>query len=1050
MAFSDPISTSAPGYANKANLVTQPSASTWWGPNITFPYPTNSWFMDFVLPSTTDIINAGMDRRTSVWPYMIRAQDDGVAFNKPFIRKYPDGRTLRNEHQINYDATATNWGWTSDQSPAIWRYLDLTFKSTETITSRYLDRFDQLTATLKWNVDGTHYMEAPIVKGMPYVTMRYTALTPKFETNNTDYHSIATVNGSAPSGTVSGTKFTLTINRPYLGSGAKETWIIYASSSITFTASASGLVATAPFTGYLRAAVVPNADPAEVTVLDNYAHAVPVSGSASVSASGDTSTTTFSYTKIGAGSNVITYAFPHHNDTLSSPSYASDLSISTIRGTLQAVIGNTWTMYDQLSTITWHSPNAIDSDKLSAIQTALDTEKTFQAYHLDAGEAYLFGKQISRAGRLALIADQIGDPAARDGIIAAMKTYLNPWFDNDANSVALRSLMYDTTWGGVIANSAHNASPAGNPQNANQEFGNAVYNDHYFHWGYFIYGAAVVAHFDASWAASYQTKVNNMIRDIANPSPSGDPYFTQFRHFDWFEGHSWAAGLQANGDGRNQESTSEAVNAWYGIHLWGLATGQSDLSNVGRYLQAKETHAATLYWQMPSYNEVYPADFANQKVIPLLFANKAFNGTWFGLSDDILVGIETLPFTPASHELLPKPWMQETFPAIIADNATTGTAHTPGGWLGYTYAAQAIIDPSTAFTNINTNISTSDDNQYLDKFGASKTNLLWWSAVQGESGPAPTSTTTSIDVDPAATATEGATVTITATVLPSNAPGSVTFRSGATILSTANVTGGVATMATDTLSVGAHSLTATFVPADTNSYSGSSSSAANYTITGSTPTTTTTSLFASPVSTTTEGTAVTLTATISPSADGSVTFKSGATVIGVDIAVGGSASVITSSLSLGAHTLTAEFASSNTSAFTDSTSSGLPYTITSAGGGGGGSASNANAVPFMAFASGQPQTAVRTAVNNANYTVTASDTIVAYTALSAARSVTLPNPANNIGRIIIIKDESGSCSGGNTITLVGTIDGTSNLVLNTAYAATRLYAGSTGWYKITP
>ena len=203
MAFSDPISTAAPGYANKTNKVTNPGGNSWWGPNIAFPFPTNAWFMDFVLPGTTDMVNSAMDRRTSVWPYMVRAQNDGLAFNRPFIRKYPDGRTLRNEHQINYDATATNWGWTSDQSPAIWRYLDLTFKCTETLTSRYLDRFDQLTATLKWNVDGTHYMEAPIVKGMPYVTMRYTALTPKFETNNTDYHSIAAVNGSAPSGTVS-------------------------------------------------------------------------------------------------------------------------------------------------------------------------------------------------------------------------------------------------------------------------------------------------------------------------------------------------------------------------------------------------------------------------------------------------------------------------------------------------------------------------------------------------------------------------------------------------------------------------------------------------------------------------------------------------------------------------------------------------------------------------------------------------------------------------------------------------------------------------------
>lgn len=1047
MAFHDPISTSATSYSSKANKVTNPGGNPWWGPNIVFPFPTNSWFMDFALPGTTEMVQSAMDRRTTVWPYMVRAQNDGVAFNKPFIREYPDGRTLRNEHQINYDATATNWGWTSAQSPAIWRYLDLSFKSSETVTSRYLDRYDQLTATLKWNAGG-NYMEAPIVKGMPYVTMRYFGLTPRFGTDNTDYHAIATVNGAAPSGTVSGTKFKLTINRPYLGAGATETWIIYASSSITFTASSSGLVATGAFTGYLRAAVLPTGTAGEETILDTYAHAVPTAGSSTVSVSGNTSTTTFSYTKVGAGATLLTHCFPHHETTLSSPTYASNFSISTIRGSLKAVIGNTWTMTKALSTITWNSPNAIDSNKLSAITTALATEKTFQAYHLDAGEAYLFGKQISRAARLALIADQVGDTAARDQIISSMKTYLNPWFDNNSSTIQVRSLMYDTTWGGVIATSAHEASPAGDPQMANQEFGNAVYNDHYFHWGYFIYGAAVVAHFDAAWASSYQTKVNDMIRDIANPSTS-DPYFTQLRHYDWFEGHSWAAGLQANGDGRNQESTSEAMHAWYGVNLWGLATNQPDLRNVGRFLQAMESQAAHLYWQMPSYNNVYPAGFASQKVIPLLFANKAFNGTWFGLSDDILVGIETLPFTPASHELLPKTWMAETYPAIIADNATVGTAHTPGGWLGYTYAAQALVDADAAYTKINA-MTITNDNQYLDAFGASKTNLLYWSATQGASGAAPTSTTTSLSVSPTNSATQGATVTLTATVSPS-AAGSVTFRDGVTTIGTGTVSGGTASMTTTTLATGVRSLTATFVPTDTNAYTGSSSSTVSYTINGSGATATTTSLSLSPTSTAVQGATVTFTATVSPSnAVGSVNFKDGGTTLGSGTVNSGVASFTSSSLSVGSHTLTAEFAPTNPANFAASTSSGVGYTITSSGGGGGGGATNASAVTFIAYSSGQPQTAIRRGIADANYTIAAGDTIVAFTSLSTARTVTLPAASSNTGRVVIIKDESGSCSGGNTITIAGTIDGATNLVLNSAYAHTRLYAGSNGWFKINP
>lgn len=832
MAFHDPIATNAPAFGERSNKVIAPGGAT-FGPGLSFPYPTNAWFIDFVLTGTTDMINSVDDRRTTVWPYLVRAQSDGLAFNKPFIREYPDGRTLRNEHQINYDVTATNWGWTSDSSPAIWRQLDLTFGAVEALSSYYLQSYDELSATLHWESDSSHYMNAPIVKGMPYVTMRYVGLTPVILTNNTDYHAIATINGAAPSGTVSGTRFVLTVNRPYLGTGATETWILYASTSISFEASPSGLTATAAFTGALRMAVVPTGSNAEISVLDSYQSTIPTSGHTMVAVTSDTATTTFSYATVGSGT-LLMYSLPHHQATFDSPNYET-LTITTIRGVLRAVKGSTWTTTQALSTVTWSSPNEIDSGKISAIQAALDSEKNLQASDLNATEAYLFGKQIARAARLVLIADQLGDTAARDNILTLMKPNLTSWLTSDSIINTISCLMYDTSWGGVIDMGAYTASPVGDPQNANQGFGNAVYNDHYFHWGYFIYAAAVIAKFDSAWAATNKDRVNAMIRDIANPSYDGDPYFTQFRHLDWYEGHSWAAGLQANGDGRNQESTSEAVNAWYGVNLWGLATGQVDLHNVGRYLQALETRAAQTYWQMPSSTTVYPADFASQKVIPLIFANKAFNGTWFGLTNDILVGIEAMPFTPASHELLPKSWMAETYPARLASVDTTSTAYTPGGWLGYTYASQAIIDPDSAYSNIS-DLAITNNNQYIDQFGASKTNLLWWSAVQGTvTAPTQTATTTTLIVSPSGESQVGATITLTATITPAIS-GGVVFQDGLSTIGNGVVTNGSAAITINTLAVGSHNLSAVFTPSDSADYLASTATVSAYNVIAAPPT----------------------------------------------------------------------------------------------------------------------------------------------------------------------------------------------------------------------
>ena len=56
----------------------------------------------------------------------------------------------------------------------------------------------------------------------------------------------------------------------------------------------------------------------------------------------------------------------------------------------------------------------------------------------------------------------------------------------------------------------------------------------------------------------------------------------------------------------------------------------------------------------------------------------------------------------------------------------------------------------------------------------------------------------------------GQTVTLTATISPVPAGGTVTFKDGATLLGSAAVSGGTATLHTSALAVGVHSITASF------------------------------------------------------------------------------------------------------------------------------------------------------------------------------------------------------------------------------------------------
>jgi hypothetical protein len=82
---------------------------------------------------------------------------------------------------------------------------------------------------------------------------------------------------------------------------------------------------------------------------------------------------------------------------------------------------------------------------------------------------------------------------------------------------------------------------------------------------------------------------------------------------------------------------------------------------------------------------------------------------------------------------------------------------------------------------------------------------------------------------------------------------------------------------------------------------------------------------------------------------------------------------------------------------------------------------------------------------NVDVTGSTSDRYVRWTSLSAAHTYTLPTAAQ--GLEIIIKDESGSASASNTISAVGTVDGTVNKTLiNTAFGVARLRANGTAWF----
>lgn len=94
----------------------------------------------------------------------------------------------------------------------------------------------------------------------------------------------------------------------------------------------------------------------------------------------------------------------------------------------------------------------------------------------------------------------------------------------------------------------------------------------------------------------------------------------------------------------------------------------------------------------------------------------------------------------------------------------------------------------------------------------------------------PVETTMTFAGSPSGTAQLGTSVTFTASILPSTAEGTITFKDGNTTLGTAPVSGGSASFTTSTLTLGSHQISATFSPSTSTDFE-TSNSQITYTIT---------------------------------------------------------------------------------------------------------------------------------------------------------------------------------------------------------------------------
>jgi hypothetical protein len=189
----------------------------------------------------------------------------------------------------------------------------------------------------------------------------------------------------------------------------------------------------------------------------------------------------------------------------------------------------------------------------------------------------------------------------------------------------------------------------------------------------------------------------------------------------------------------------------------------------------------------------------------------------------------------------------------------------------------------------------------------------------------PTTTTLAASVNPSVF---GQAVVFTASVVPSAAAGTATFKDGAVVIGTSGVVSGKARLTSAMLAPGTHSIAATY--GGSTVFLASTSGVLSHSVNkASTKTTVVSSRNPSVL-----GQSVTFTATVAAVAPGSgtptgtVTFKNGGTVLGSGTLVSGKATFSTAALTPGAHSITVSYNGSTD--FNTSTSGVLAQTVNKA------------------------------------------------------------------------------------------------------------------------
>lgn len=466
-------------------------------------------------------------------------------------------------------------------------------------------------AVIKKSAGSAQQISFPVVQGMGFTTAIYKDLQPTIE-SGVFFRKV--VNAGSPRPGIFKYKVELEDD---------TTWLMYAAPADGKDpkfklVSKINLRGPHGYSGTIQVAKNPAGISGE-KFYDNSCGVYPVAGHISGSVTNNVGSYSLSWTKAGKdvkNTPLLMFALPHHVQSFDKATQGrvTDIHLrTTTKGNSTAVIGESWTLVEpklpvDIGFAPW-SPTHGSGHGLSPaaqhaiLQYAPHELKQNISEQTDLNSMYYSGKALSKFATLVYTVNQLGNNV--DLATHAFQE-LKKAFAHFVDNKQQYPLAYDTVWKGVVSTAGYNGD-------LNQDFGNTAYNDHHFHYGYFIQAAAIIGALDQSWLSANKEWVNVLVRDASN-SIENDAFFPFSRGFDWYNGHSWAKGLFESFDGKDQESSSEDTMFAYAIKMWGQTSGDASMEARGNLMLGILGRSLKNYFLLEDDNINHPPNFIANRV----------------------------------------------------------------------------------------------------------------------------------------------------------------------------------------------------------------------------------------------------------------------------------------------------------------------------------------------------------------------------------------------------------------------------------------------------